>query len=57
MPGAGCPAASSGQTEIWPQATHTVGDLATEVVGQYLNESGYANFSDYWKDHKDRTTL
>ena len=40
--------------EIWPQVAHTVGELATEVVGQYLNESGYANFSDYWKDHKNR---
>lgn len=40
--------------ETWPQISHTVGDLATEVVGQYLYESGYADFNEYWKDHKDR---
>jgi hypothetical protein len=40
--------------ETWPQAPETVGGLAWEVVRRYLSESGYANFSDYWKDHKDR---
>lgn len=40
--------------ETWPQESRTVGDLATEVVGRYLYESGYTNFSGYWKDHKDR---
>jgi hypothetical protein len=38
----------------WPQQPETVGGLAGEVVNRYLSESGYAHFSDYWRDHKDR---
>lgn len=40
--------------ETWPQQPSTVGGLATEVLNRYLTESGYANFSNYWKDYKDR---
>ena len=40
--------------ETWPQQLSTVGAVASEVVNRYLSEAGYANFSDYWKDHKDR---
>jgi hypothetical protein len=39
----------------WPQRPETVGGLAGEVVNRYLSDSGYANFSDYWRDHKDRS--
>ena len=39
----------------WPQQPGTVGGLAGEVVNRYLSESGYANFSDYWRYHKDRS--
>lgn len=38
----------------WPQEPETVAALAGEVVNRYLSESGYANFSDYWRGHKDR---
>lgn len=40
--------------KTWPQQSSPVGALASEVVSRYLSESGYSNFSDYWKDHKDR---
>jgi hypothetical protein len=40
--------------ERWPQEPSTVGGLATQVVFRYLTQAGYANFGDYWKDHKDR---
>lgn len=40
--------------ETWPQQPSTVGELATQVLNRYLSEAGYANFDDYWKDHKDR---
>jgi hypothetical protein len=40
--------------ESWPKEAGTVGGLAWEVVNRYLQESGYANFDDYWKEHKDR---
>jgi hypothetical protein len=40
--------------ETWPHESRTVGDLAAEVVRRYVLEFGYANFNDYWQDHKDR---
>jgi hypothetical protein len=40
--------------QTWPQQPGTVGGLAGEVVNRYLRESGYANFSDYWNEHKNR---
>jgi hypothetical protein len=54
-----CPAAYAGplpadKPETWPKEERTVGDLAWEVVGRYLNESGYSEFSDYWEAHKNR---
>ncbi len=58
-PGYSCPLPYAGplppdKPKTWPQEPSTVGALAGEVVNRYLSESGYPNFSDYWKDHKDR---
>jgi hypothetical protein len=40
--------------QTWPQRPSTAGELASEIVHRYLTEAGYANFDDYWRDHKDR---
>lgn len=41
--------------EAWPTESRTVGALATGVVNRYLSEAGYTNFSEYWKDHQNRS--